>query len=154
MTQRSGSLLHPLLHAGHLVEARLRDCLRKVGLRPRQARVLSTLNRMGETHQNTLATEFDITPASMSSMCDRLVTAGLIERQIDPNEKRAFLIRLTPKGESKVQDVHSAWADIDAIIVDAIGQQAAKSLAEVSGKLRDQLGGRIPGLNVKENHDD
>ena len=149
MAKRSGNLLHPLLHAGHLVEAHLRDRLNHTGLQPRQARVLSTLHRIGETSQRTLANEFDITPASMSSMCDRLVAAGLIERQVDPDEKRAFLIRLTAKGESKVQDIHKAWEDIDKIIVEAIGRKPAKSLADLATGLRDQLGGRIPGHGKK-----
>ena len=144
LAQRSGGLLHPLLHAGHLVEARQRDRLNKTGLGPRQARVLSALDHIGETHQKTLAAGFDITPASMSSMCDRLVAAGLIERQVDPNEKRAFLIHLTPEGKSKVQDVRVAWSEIDEIIINAIGQEAAESLAGLSGDLRDHLGGAIP----------
>jgi len=136
------------------VEARLRDRLRGVGLRPRQARVLSALNRIGETHQKTLAAEFDITPASMSSMCDRLVAAGFIERKIDPNEKRAFLIHLTPEGESKVNDVHAAWEDIDIMIIEALGRKTAQSLASLSDSLREQLGGRIPGERMGEKQDD
>ena len=153
MIKHSGSLLHPLLHAGHLVEARLRDRLKQVGLRPRQARVLSALSRMGEAHQNSLASEFDITAASMSSMCDRLVAAGFIERHVDPNERRAFLIRLTPEGESKVRDVRLAWDDIDALLVEAMGQKDTAKLAELSGKLRDQLGGHIPEIGLKEASD-
>lgn len=153
MTEHSGSLLHPLLHAGHLVEARLRVRLKHVGLRPRQARVLSALNRIGETHQKTLATELDITPASMSSMCNRLSDAGFIERHVDPNEKRAFLIRLTSKGKNKVQDVLMAWNDIDEIIKEAMGHEAANSLAKLSSKLRNQLGGRSPSFIMEEKHD-
>lgn len=139
------SIMHPLLHTGHLVEARLRDRLSKVGLRPRQARVLSALERMGECNQKTLAKECDITPASISTMCDRLFAAGWIQRLIDPEEKRAFIIRLTPEGERKVKDVRDAWADIDALIVKAMGKEAATSLASLAGNLRDQLGGHIPG---------
>ena len=150
MPQHPGALLHPLLHATHLVEARLRDRLKQVDLHPRQARVLSTLSRLGETHQKTLAREFDITPASMSSMCDRLSYAGYIERHVDPNEKRAFLIRLTFKGKSKVHDVRAAWGDIDEMIKEAMGQDAASSLAELSGKLRDEFGGYVPGIETIE----
>ena len=153
MTEHSGSLLHPLLHAGHLLEARLRVRLKQVGLRPRQARVLSALSRIGETHQKTLAAEFDITPASMSSMCNRLSDAGFIERHIDPNEKRALLIRLTPKGKNKVQDVLMAWDDIDVIIKDAMGREAANSLTDLSCKLRNELGGRSPSFIMEEKHD-
>ena len=142
-----------MLHAGHLVEARLRHRLIELGLRPRQARVLSAINRIGEAHQKSLATEFDITPASISSMCDRLVAAGFITRQVDPNEKRAFLIRLTPEGERKVQDVRVAWNEIDEIVVNAIGKKAANTLAGLSVDLRDQLEGTMPGADVNTRHD-
>ncbi len=144
MKRTRHSLLHPLLHAGHLVEARLRERLKEFGLRPRQARVLSALDRIGETHQKTLATEFDIAPASMSTMCDRLIAAGYIERRVDPDELRAFLIRLTPEGKRKLKDVRQAWKDIDALIEEALGEDAAEALAEHAGNLRNQLGGRIP----------
>ena len=153
MAKRSVNLFHPLLHAGHLVEARLRDRLNEMGLRPRQARVLSAISHIGEAHQKSLAIEFDITPASISSMCDRLVAAGFITRQVDPNETRAFLIRLTSEGERKVQDVRVAWNDIDEIIVNAIGKKAADTLAGLSVDLRDQLGGALPEADVNTRHD-
>ena len=132
---------------GHLVEALLRERLAQVGLPPRQARVLSALERIGECNQKTLAKEFDITPASMSSMCDRLFAAGWIQKIIDPGEKRAFIIRLTPEGESKVRETHEAWDDIDAYIIKTMGKEAATSLANLAGTLRNQLGGHIPGTD-------
>ena len=153
MTKHSGNLFHPLLHAAHLVEARLRDRLRELDLHPRQARVLSALERIGEAHQKTLVAEFDITPASMSAMCDRLAAAGWIERQVDPNEKRALLIRLTSEGERKAKEVRLAWNDIDAVIVDSLGHEVAHSMTDLAGKLRDQLGGRIPSF-AKKGRDD
>jgi hypothetical protein len=53
-------------------------------------------------------------------------------------------------GNSKVQEVRKAWDDIDRMIVKAIGKDAAESLAGFAGNLREQLGGRIPGLNESE----
>lgn len=146
MAQKRGNLLHPILHVGHLVEARLRDQLAEVGVGPRQARVLSALNLMGENNQKTLAAELQIAPASMSTMCDRLIAAGLIEKRVDPKERRAFLIRLTPKGKGKVRYIRQAWDDVDKVIINAIGKEAAEAFADASSSLRDQLGGHSPKL--------
>ena len=151
MRNRKGSLLHPLLHAGHLIEARLRDRLAEVDLLPRQARVLNVLGSIGETSQRKLAQTFDLAPASMSTMCNRLLASGLIERRVDPDELRASLIRLTPTGESKLEDVRKAWKDMDALIIEALGEEEARTMANLTGKLRDKLGGKIPSRDLKKN---
>lgn len=150
MDQQRDNLLHPILHVGHLVEDRLRAHLLEAGLGPRQARVLSALNRMGEINQKTLATELQIAPASMSTMCDRLLAAELIEKRIDPKEKRAFLIRLTRKGKGKVRHIHQAWDEVDKVIINAIGKDATEALVDAACDLRDQLGGHKPKLGRDE----
>ncbi|MCC6769802.1 MAG: MarR family transcriptional regulator, partial [Gemmatimonadaceae bacterium] len=92
--------LHSLLHAAVLVEGCLRRRLVELDLPPRQARVLDALGRMGTASQVALAREMDVTPASMSTMTARLIDAGLVAREDDPDEARSNLLRLTVHGHS------------------------------------------------------
>ena len=97
--------LHFLLHAADLVEERLRRRLAPLGIRPRQARIVDALDRMGEVSQADLARAFDVTAASMSTMTARLVQAGFIERRAHPDEQRSNLLRLSPKGRALLAEI-------------------------------------------------
>ena len=81
--------LHHLLHSADLVEDALRQRLARIDMRPRQARIIDALARMEPASQVALARAFDITPASMSTMTARLIEAGFVTREVDPEEARA-----------------------------------------------------------------
>lgn len=136
---------HFLLHAGDLVEEHLRRRLADLDVRPRQARVLDALGRMGAASQVDLARAFHITPASMSTMTARLIAAGLISRETDPEEARSNVLQLTARGQSLLSAIHLAWQDVDRMIEERLGANKAAALATLTRELRDGLGGRTPG---------
>lgn len=133
-----------MLHAADLLEDCLRERLAPLKLRPRQARILDALARLEPASQVTLSREFNVTPASISTMTSRLMEAGYIMRVVDPQEKRAHALRLTDLGRSCLADVHAAWRDIDDMIANELGAEEAKQLASLTRQLRDRLGGHGP----------
>ncbi|WP_180955931.1 MarR family winged helix-turn-helix transcriptional regulator [Monaibacterium marinum] len=138
--------MHFLLHASDLVEDKLRRRLNELDLHPRQARVLDALSRMEPTSQVELARAFDVTAASMSTMTVRLMAAGLITRQVDPDQARSNVLRLTPQGTELLDTIHQAWRSIDDEIAELIGPEDAATLAALTRKLRNSLGGSAPGM--------
>ena len=138
--------LHYLLHAATLVEEKLRHRLSEIGISPRQARVIDALARMGAVSQIALAREFAVTPASMSTMTGRLIAADIITRKVDPTEVRSNIVELTPRGRALLADVHAAWRDIDTLIAETLGAKDAAAHATLNRRLRDRLGGKVPGL--------
>ena len=144
MTSESFTL-HMLLHAADLVDDCLRRRLGSLGLRPRQARILDALARMEPVSQVRLAREFDVTPASMSTMTARLIDGGFITREVDPREARAHLLRLTDRGRGLLDRIHAAWRDVDQLIEEKIGPAEAARLTTAANALRDALGGQAPG---------
>ena len=137
--------LHFLLHSANLVEEELRKRLALIDMRPRQARVIDALARMEPASEVALAREFGVTPASMSTMTARLIEGGYITREVDPSETRSNILRLTSLGHDLLSDIHVAWRDIDALIVERLGADDAEQLAALTRALRDGLGGRAPG---------
>ncbi|MCW9043443.1 MAG: MarR family transcriptional regulator [Pseudopelagicola sp.] len=137
--------LHFLLHSASLVEERLRTRMAGIGISHSQARVIDALARMGAVSQVRLAREFNISAASMSTMTARLIEAGLITRTVNPNETRSNIVELTPKGRELMSDIHTAWRDIDSLIVDTMGADDAAHIATLTRALRDRLGGKAPG---------
>lgn len=110
----------------------------------RLARILDALARLERVSQVKLVREFNVTPASSSTMTTRLIDAGYIIRVVDPLEKRAHELRLTELGRSGLLDVCAAWRDIDEMIGREIGTDAAKQLSLLTRELRDRLGGNGP----------
>ena len=141
--------LHFLLHSADLLEERLRIQLSPLGIRPRQARILMSMKSIGPVSQVALAREFDITSASMSTMTQRLISAGLITRKTDPLELRSNILMLTDAGEALLSQIKTAWREVDKIIENAIGTENSDALAVLTKQLRDELGGRVPGTTLQ-----
>lgn len=136
---------HLLLHSAHLLEERLRTRLAQHGVKPRQARVLDALGRMGEASQIKLAREFAVTAASMSTMTSRLVAAGLIQKRPDPEQHRSNLLTLSKRGRGLLNLIYREWREVDREVEAAIGHRQAQRLGALTFDLRNALGGRTPG---------
>ena len=139
---------HSLLHSADLVEQRLRNELEPLGLRPRQARILSALNRMGPISQTSLAKEYQVTPGSMSTMVTRLEKLGLVTRYREPDERRSDVLSLTTQGKAHLKGIRTTWRQTDALIVNAIGAEKAQLLGELTAELTFALGGHVPGSSM------
>lgn len=140
-------ILHYTLHAAALVEDRLRQRMERLGIRHKQARVIDALSRMEPTSQAALAREFDVSPASMSTMTLRLIDAGYVSRSPHPDEARSNILRLTPKGRGLLDEIYGVWGEMGAMITDQLGPEETEIYAALARKLRDKLGGRAPGAS-------
>lgn len=141
--------LHLLLHSATLVEERVRDQLASLDILPRQARVIDGLNRLGQVSQAELADMFGISAASMSTMINRLLTAGLVSREEDPTTRRKNVIKLTQKGQDKLEGIYAAWQAVDDKIETIMGLDGMNVLFEQTSTLREGLGGKTPGEKDK-----
>lgn len=137
---------HGLLHSAELVEAELRRYLAPLGLKPRQARVLEAMGRIGPASQSDLAEAFGVSSASMSTMTDRLQAAGYVTRGVDPASRRRHVLELTPKGRALLRGIDAAWMAADDRIRAVLGENAT-TLFDLARQLRDGLGGTIPGAD-------
>ena len=139
---------HSLLHSSDLLEQRLRLGLEPLELRPRQARVLSALNRLGQISQVTLAKEFQVTPGRMSTMVTRLEKLGFITRHREPDERRSDVLILTAVGKAHLKGIRKTWTQMDDLIIEAIGIKKAQLLSELTEELTTALGGHVPGSSM------
>ena len=137
---------HGLLHSAELIETRLRSRLAPLGILPRQARIIEAMARLGPVSQVDLATEFGVTSASMSTMTDRLATAGYITRRVDPDSRRQNIIELTSEGRALLAGIDKAWTSVDDAIREVLGEGSAPFFY-LARHLRDGLGGIIPGAS-------
>jgi DNA-binding MarR family transcriptional regulator len=94
-TGRVGQLLFV---AQQVAQALATERLEPLGLSPRAWGVLSTLAESGPLTQIELATTMAIDRTAMVYLIDDLEQRALVERVRSPQDRRAFLIHLTPGG--------------------------------------------------------
>jgi DNA-binding MarR family transcriptional regulator len=70
-----------------------------------QARLLSTIEDQGATRISELAGLDHCSQPTMTMQVRRLEDAGLVSRTVDPDDARAVLIRITPKGSRTLRQV-------------------------------------------------
>ena len=79
------------------LRARFEAAAGAVGLTPAQAQVLVRVE--GPRRLSELAQQQACDPSSITTMAQRLEREGLLRRSVDPDDGRARLVRLSPKGQ-------------------------------------------------------
>jgi DNA-binding MarR family transcriptional regulator len=70
-----------------------------------QARLLSTIEDQGVARISDLASLDHCSQPTMTTQVRRLEDAGYVSRTVDPDDARAVLIRITPKGVETLRQV-------------------------------------------------
>jgi DNA-binding MarR family transcriptional regulator len=71
------------------------------GITGRKFGVLTLLARDGELSQQAIGERLRIDRTTMVAMVDALEEAGLVRRERDPSDRRAYAVKLTPKGRAR-----------------------------------------------------
>jgi DNA-binding MarR family transcriptional regulator len=100
------------------------DLLRAVRMRPGAT--------VGE-----IATELRVAPNTASTLVQRLVAAGLVEREADASDRRAMRLRLTPAAHARID----AWRARRQEVLD-------RALAGLRDADRDGLRAALPALRA------
>ncbi|MBF6352089.1 MarR family transcriptional regulator [Nocardia flavorosea] len=121
------------------------------GLQRGEFDVLATLRRAGEPYILTpsqLSATLLLTRAGMTNRIDRLVASGLVERTLDPNDRRSFHVRLTEKGFTTVDEAMTAHtANVTRLLaaLPATGQAALEDLLRTLLHTLEAPDGRAAG---------
>src|SRR5437764_976639 len=68
-----------------------------------QLRILALLQQDGAAAVGQLAAQLRVTLPSITATVDRLVQAGFVTREDDPNDRRRVINRLTPQGTALIE---------------------------------------------------
>ncbi|HEY8552148.1 MAG TPA: MarR family transcriptional regulator [Thermaerobacter sp.] len=77
-----------------------------------QLKVLFVLGARGPTRPGVLAESVRTIPSNLTGILGRLEAHGLVERQPDPEDRRAAVVRLTPHGEQLLADLYAAGQEL------------------------------------------
>jgi len=117
------------------VQRSMRDSARYVkasGFSMPQFFLLMHLYRHDQCGISDLSAHMEITTAAASQLVDKLVQAGLLEREEDPNDRRARQVTLSPVGKQLIEqgiEERYRWVDgLETILTDAEKEKVAEAL--------------------------
>jgi MarR family transcriptional regulator, organic hydroperoxide resistance regulator len=122
-----------LLAAHHLRKAADRAVGDAVGLSTAQVSVLSVLVQEGKATQRTIARELGLNESAVTPMVGRLMGLGLIVRNPDKNDARAWSLELSEAGKDVIKKVKGPFSTINAVLDDEF---TPEEIVEMSARLQ------------------
>jgi len=130
-----------MLSCANLISTDIRQRLRvQYGLTLPQFDLMAQLYREPEgLRLSDLSRRMMVSNGNLTGLVERLVGDGLVAREMSPNDRRAFVVGLTPKGRSefaKVAKAHEGWIrDLFA----GLAEDRLASLMRDLGSLKDSV---------------
>jgi DNA-binding MarR family transcriptional regulator len=125
-------LLHAAQAAEHDVEAKLGS----IGLSLAKLAALKTLSEAGESLALTqLADRLSCVKSNITQLVDRLEADGFVQRQSDPNDRRARLATMTPAGRKACKEGLQVQQRAEQDLLRKLTAAESRSLAGLLAKL-------------------
>ncbi len=127
-----------MLTCTHLVEARIRAELRdQFEMTLPRFDLMAQLERAPDgMKMNELSRRMMVTGGNVTGITDQLAREGLVERVQVPGDRRAYRVRLTPRGRTQFAAMaheHEAWV-VDAF--GALSEREIDTLHRLLGKVK------------------
>jgi DNA-binding MarR family transcriptional regulator len=129
------------------------------GCKPSEIRVLFCIRKCGppDTSQmkvSEISKVLHVTSPTITQLMKGLEAQGLVERHIDPADRRAVCIRLTEKGEQVTQKAADAFiANLNGL-VEHLGVEQSNQLAELLTKVFTYFSEREASLSHSESDEE
>ena len=98
--------------------------------RPAHSGVFAHIDVEGGTRLTELARRANMTPQAMGELVDDLERMGYVTRRPDPEDRRAKLIALTPRGVACVRAAFQTIAGIERHLEQLLGERKLLALRE------------------------
>ena len=92
--------------------------------------------------QGEIASFLYISPASVATSCKRLEQEGLLERRVDPVNRRKNQLFVTAEGEELTREKRAMLERVDERTFEGIGEADREVFSRVLDRMLDNLGGR------------
>ncbi len=124
--------------AGQSMNAVIRH-VREAELSMTQLGALMHINRQGHCGVSGVGSHMGISAPAASQMLDRLVEQGLVEREEDPDDRRARRLALTDAGKAELESAIQARRAWHRSLAAALGHAEQVNAAVVLEMLADRM---------------
>ncbi len=132
-------VLGRLSRASRIAEREQQALFTELGLQPGEFDLLATMRRAGPPTGLTagaLARSAMKTSGAITNRVDHLVAKGYVTRAVDPANRRAVLIALTPAGRTLIDHAVAAHVENERRILAGLD---SRQLGDLAGLLRELL---------------
>ncbi|MFN2466228.1 MAG: MarR family winged helix-turn-helix transcriptional regulator [Candidatus Dormibacteria bacterium] len=129
--------LRSVVMAGKIVSARFEENLGALGITHPQFRTMMALRYGAENgiQMHRIAAWLGVTPRNVTAIVDALEGMGLVARVPDPEDRRAFKVRLTAAGEERSVDAFRVNRSDQRQVLGALTEEEKKQLRHLCVKL-------------------
>lgn len=106
-----------------------------LGLSPHQSRALRVIGEAGPLRPSELAERLGIVARSATDSVAGLVAGGFVDRRVDPADRRAQLLAISPAGEAALAQVTAIRAEVGAEFFGRLTESDREALAAVLDRL-------------------
>ena len=128
-----------LMQVCRLTGDRLRVKMEEIGLHKGQGFILFHLWHHDGIAQNVIAHARHVSPATVTSMLQRMERDGWITRERDPEDQRVVRVHLTEKAKALHKEAQGVFRDLDAELTASLTHAEQKALRELLSKIHGQL---------------
>jgi len=118
---------------------RLRVRMEEIGLHKGQGFILFHLWHHNGIAQNVIAHAQHVSPATVTSMLQRMERDGWITRERDPEDQRVVRVHLTEKAKALHKEAQAVFRDLDTELTAQLTHEEQKALRELLIKIHGQL---------------
>ena len=129
-------LIHDL---ARLMRTRADQRARAQGMTRAQWVILFRLDMRPGLSQNELATQTEVEPITVARLIDRLEARGLVERRLDPQDRRVRRLHLTPAARPCLEQLHAYASDLRRTLTAGLDAEAINLLTTSLVALKNNL---------------
>ena len=111
-------LLFQFSRAGHRLKIYIQKQMKAQGidLSPGQAGILFLLNRQDAMKMSELGGVLEIDNSAITRLVDKLESSGFVERGMNPQDRRQYLVSITETGRTEIQKMKAIVNQTNEII--------------------------------------
>ncbi|MGH1564225.1 MarR family winged helix-turn-helix transcriptional regulator [Mumia sp. DW29H23] len=120
--------LDRILEVTTLLGDDMASALGDLGLTPSRTHLLWVVAQSGPSTQRALADALDVSPRNVTGLVDALVESGFVVREPHPEDRRAFLVSLTDKGEATCASLQEGQTTLAGQLFDDVDAEMLRTL--------------------------
>ena len=132
-------VLVELYDVARLMRTRFDRWARAYGMTRAQGIILARLSRMPGMTQNEMASVCEVEPITVGRLVDRLEARGLLERRLDPADRRIRRLHLLPAAEPILKEIQHYKDDLQKDVMGNLDPATIDTLLRALLHMKAQL---------------